>query len=129
MFQRYARNCSFAVIVACFLVGCFKEAPQNRAANPKVSASPSASRDQSHIQTGEELFKQFCNNCHPDGGNVSDPKRTLHRSVLRKDRITTPEDIVKIMRNPIARMIRFDAATISDKEALAIAEYVLKTLQ
>jgi len=78
---------------------------------------------------GEALFRQYCSSCHPNGGNVSDPERTLHGSVLRKKHITTPEDIVRIMRKPVSRMIRFDAATLSDRDARAIAEYVLKTFK
>ena len=27
--------------------------------------------------TGEELFKQHCAACHPDGGNIVNPKETL----------------------------------------------------
>jgi cytochrome c6 len=49
--------------------------------------------------------------------------------VLKKNNITTPDDIVRIMRKPLSRMIRFDASTLSDKDARAIAEYVLKTFR
>jgi len=60
---------------------------------------------------------------------VSDPERTLHGSDLQNKRITKPEDIVRIMRNPLSRMIRFDAETVSDKDARTIAEYVLNTFK
>lgn len=75
------------------------------------------------------LFKQFCANCHPDGGNVSDLARSLYGSSLRKHHIHTPEDIVRIMRNPLSRMIRFDVTMISDADAHVIADYVLKTFK
>jgi len=75
------------------------------------------------------LFKQYCSSCHPDGGNVSDPQRPLYGSALRRNHITKPEDIVRILRNPLSRMIRFDVSTLSDKDARAIAEYVLATFK
>lgn len=120
--------CTIALVTICFQCGCSKEEPRKTESRTASVPQP-ASTKQEKIQTGEELFRQFCFNCHPDGGNASDPKRTLRRSDLRKNYITTPEDIVKIMRNPISRMIRFDAGTIPDKDARTIAEYVLNTFR
>lgn len=113
----------FMVFIIFLLAGCTNEDSRKPGA-PQINANV-----QGPQRSGEELFRQFCFNCHPDGNNVSDPARSLHGSVLRKDHITTPDDIVKIMRNPISRMIRFDAATISDKDARTIAEYVLLTFK
>ena len=108
-----------AVAVAMsVLAGCSQEAPRKAEPPPALPAPRS-------LRTGEALFKQYCSPCHPDGGNVSDPQRTLHGSDLRANHITRPEDIVRIMRNPISRMIRFDTTTISDQDAMTIAEYVL----
>jgi cytochrome c6 len=105
--------------------GCSQEEVQKAAVAPAGSAAPA--REQA--PDGKALFKQYCASCHPDGGNVSDPKRTLHGSALKKNKITTPEDIVRIMRNPLSRMIRFDPSTLSDREARAIAEYILVTFK
>lgn len=116
-----------AVAVIFLLCGCSKEAPRETDELRTVPTRQAALNPQQPAQTGEALFRQFCHNCHPDGGNVSDSKRTLHGSALRKNHITKPEDIVRIMRNPQSRMIRFDAETISDKDARTIAEYVLNT--
>lgn len=127
MFNTTARACLAAAFIICFLGGCSKEAPPKTASSRTESAPQPASGNLEQTQSGEALFRQFCSNCHPDGGNVSDPKRTLHGSDLRKNHITKPEDIVKIMRNPISRMIRFDVGTIPDKDAYTIAEYVLNT--
>ncbi|MFZ2948382.1 MAG: c-type cytochrome [Desulfuromonadaceae bacterium] len=115
--------CSMAAAAIWLLGGCSKETPRT------APAQQAAAHPRGQTQTGEELFRQFCHNCHPDGGNVSDPKRTLHGSSLRKNHITRPEDIVRIMRNPLSRMIRFDTETISDKDARSIAEYVLNTFR
>ena len=113
------------VYVAFLLGGCSKEAPQKTA-----SGTPAASSiEQGQMPDGEALYKQFCASCHPDGGNVNDPKMNLHGAAMRANRITTPDDVVRIMRTPISRMIRFDAAMLPDREARAIGEYVLKTFK
>lgn len=129
MFKTTIKTCSVAVATICFLGGCSKETPQKTESPRAVSLPQSASSQQGQPQRGEALFRQFCFNCHPDGDNVPDPNRTLHGAVLLKNHITKPEDIVKIMRNPISRMIRFDAGTISDKDAHTIAEYVLNSFR
>lgn len=121
--------CSVAAVAICLLGGCSQEAPRQPEAPRAAPVRQAAPGSQVRTQSGEELFRQFCHNCHPDGGNVSDPKRTLRGSALRRNHITRPEDIVRIMRKPLSRMIRFDAETISDKDARRIAEYVLTTFR
>lgn len=79
--------------------------------------------------SGEELFKQHCAACHPDGGNVIKPKYTLHKKDLAKEGIKDAKGIIKVMRNPEAGMTKFDKSTVSDKDAKAIADYVLKTFK
>jgi len=79
--------------------------------------------------SGEELFKQHCAACHPDGGNIIKPGHTLHKKDLAKEGIKNWKGVVKSMRNPGPGMTKFDAKTISDKDAKAIAEYVLKTFK
>jgi len=83
----------------------------------------------SFAASGEELFKQHCAACHPDGGNIIKPSHTLHKKDLAKEGIKNWKGVVKSMRNPGAGMTKFDAKTISDKDAKAIAEYVLKTFK
>jgi cytochrome c6 len=89
--------------------------------SPGMAADPA--------QTGESLFKQHCAVCHPDGGNIVNPKKTLHKTDREANNVKTEADIVKIMRNPGPGMIKFDANTIPDKQAKEIAEYILKSLQ
>lgn len=83
----------------------------------------------SFAASGEELFKQNCAVCHPDGGNIIKPSRTLHKKDLAKEGIKDWKGVVKFMRNPGEGMTKFDAKMISDKDAKAIAEYVLKTFK
>lgn len=88
--------------------------------------------------SGETLFKENCSPCHPDGGNILNPKKTLHKKDLDANNIKTAADIVKKMRNPgpvpdhpqeWAGMKMFDKNKISDENALKIADYILKTFK
>ena len=79
--------------------------------------------------TGEALFKQHCAVCHPDGGNTINPKRTLQKKDLDQQGIKNWKAVVKNMRKPGPGMTAFDAKTIADKDAKAIAEYILKTFK
>ncbi len=78
---------------------------------------------------GEEGFKSQCAICHPDGGNVVNSRKTLHKKDLDTNNVKTPDDIIKLMRNPGPGMPKFDDKAIPDKEAKEIAEYVLKTFK
>lgn len=79
--------------------------------------------------SGQELFTQHCAVCHPAGGNIINPLRTLQKKDLDNRGITTWQGIVKNMRNPGPGMTKFDEKAIADKDAKAIAEYVLKTFK
>lgn len=125
MLRRMMEISVLLALSAGILTGCSTREPEKAAVNP---AGPAATTREP-VRDGESLFKQYCASCHPDGGNVSDPGRTLRGSALRRNHITTPEDIVRIMRNPISRMIRFDESTLSDRDARAIADYILKTFK
>jgi cytochrome c6 len=75
---------------------------------------------------GEMEFKEHCGLCHPDGGNIINPKKTLHKKDLEANKIKTVEDIVKIIRKPGPGMTLFDEKTITNHEAREIAKYILK---
>ncbi len=78
---------------------------------------------------GEQAFERNCAVCHKDGGNIINPTKTLHRKDLQANGITKPADIIAKMRNPGPGMTKFDKNTIPDKEARAIADYVLKAFE
>lgn len=80
-------------------------------------------------KTGADLFKQYCTVCHPDGGNTINPKKTLKAKALAESKITKPEDVVRVMRNPGPGMNKFDEATVPDSDAKKIGEYVLATFK
>jgi cytochrome c6 len=74
-------------------------------------------------------FNKHCASCHPNGGNIVNPKKTLSKKVLAANGITSAKGIVGKMRNPGPGMTRFDANTVPDKEATAIANYILTTFK
>lgn len=78
---------------------------------------------------GEKLFKKHCAQCHPDGSNIVKPEKTLSAKDREAHKIKTVKDIIKLMRNPGPGMVKFGEKTISEKEARAIAEYILKTFK
>jgi cytochrome c6 len=78
---------------------------------------------------GAKEFKEHCAVCHPDGKNIVNAKKTLSKSDREANGIKTAKDIVKNMRKPGPGMTPFDEKAISDKEAMAIAEYILKTFK
>ncbi len=80
-------------------------------------------------KTGEALFKENCSPCHPDGGNIVNPSFTLHKKDREAHGVKTSKDIVGKMRNPGPGMTKFDKNTISDKDAEAIADYIMKTFK
>jgi cytochrome c6 len=89
----------------------------------------SAGQAQASGKQGKPLFKEHCSLCHPDGGNIVNPKKTLHKKDLEANNIKSKKDIVNIMRKPGPGMTAFDAKTISEKDADEIAEYIMGTFK
>ena len=74
-------------------------------------------------------FDQHCVACHPKGGNIIKPSKGLGKKDLAANGIKTEKDIVAKMRNPGPGMTKFDAKAVSDKEATAIAKYIMATFK
>ena len=108
--QVKVKNISVLIAVAGVLVCCVGSA---------IFAAPE--------RTGETLFKQYCAICHPDGGNIVNPAKTLHKKDRDANNVKTVNDIIQRMRNPGPGMSTFDQKTLSDADAKEIADYVLKT--
>jgi cytochrome c6 len=79
--------------------------------------------------SGKQLYSLHCASCHPGGANTIHPSKTLKSADLKANMITTPQDIVQMMRNPGPGMPRFTDAMIPEREALQIARYVLTTFR
>jgi cytochrome c6 len=80
-------------------------------------------------QNGEAEFKEYCAECHADGGNSIKPTKTLSKADLEKNGIKTAEDIIKIMRKPGEGMALFDEKTLPEAEAGKIEEYIISTFK
>jgi cytochrome c6 len=78
---------------------------------------------------GGDIFKAKCAVCHPDGGNILKKEKTLHRKALAANNLKTVRDLVKYMRSPGPGMTKFDQKALPDKDAQAVAEYILKTFK
>ena len=84
------------------------------------------------VKKGEKIdakqkFEQHCAACHPKGGNIIRPDKTLSKKAMAARGIKSEKDVVAKMRNPGPGMNKFDAKTVPDKEAAAIAGYILKS--
>src|ERR1044072_8558487 len=95
--------CAVLAAVLALLAGCNQEAPRKTEASRSIATPQAAAEREERLKAGESLFKQYCAPCHPEGGNISDPQRSLRGPVLRATHIPRPEDIVTIMRHPISR--------------------------
>ena len=78
---------------------------------------------------GEKLFMANCSVCHPDGSNIVNPKKTLHKKDRDANNVKTADDIMHRMRHPGPGMTQFDENAISNKDAHEIAEYIMKTFK
>ena len=88
-----------------------------------------SAKEPSKESQGEKLFMKHCSKCHPNGGNVVTVAKTLNPKDREANKIKTEEDIIKLMRNPGPGMVKFGEKVISEKDAKAIAEYIIKTFK
>jgi cytochrome c6 len=109
MKNRYGLICSVVVLAG----GIFFLTAQPAVSSPDTS--------------GEALFKANCAVCHPGGGNVVNPAKTLHKKDRDANNVKTVSDIIGKMRKPGPGMTQFDQKTVSDKDAKEIADYIIKT--
>lgn len=85
--------------------------------------------DSGEGKEGDALFKTHCAVCHPAGGNIINPQKTLHKSSLDAHGIKNAKEIIGKMRNPGPGMPKFDEKAIPESEARQIAEYILEKLK
>jgi cytochrome c6 len=78
---------------------------------------------------GKKGFEEYCAVCHPNGGNVINAAKSLGKKELAASGVKSAKDIIAKMRKPGPGMTAFDKKAVSDKEAKAIAEYILKTFK
>ncbi len=88
-----------------------------------------ASAAQAAGPDGKALFQKNCAACHVNGGNIVNPKFTLSKKDRYAHGVRTAAAIVKKMRNPGPGMTKFTKKMLSDKDAMAIARYIIKTFK
>lgn len=87
------------------------------------------SSEQDTRADGKADFDLHCSGCHPNGGNVTNPGKTLMKMSREANGVKSVEDIVSRMRKPGPGMKQYDKKDLSDARARAIAEYILKTFK
>lgn len=134
MQRRLVVTLAILALITSGVTGCKKKSeeqaqPPQSAMTAAAPAAPAAQPAPSATGlTGEQLFKQHCAVCHPNGGNTIAPSKTLGAKALaERSKITKPEEIVKVMRNPGPGMNKFDEGMISNDDAKKIGEYILAT--
>jgi len=99
-----------------------KETPAAPATAAKADATSSKMLDE-----GKTLFVKNCSPCHPKGGNIINPKETLHKADREANGIKTKEDILRTVRNPGPGMTKFNKTDLPDSDVLKIGEYIINT--
>lgn len=100
--------------------------PAPATTTPTAPAPPTPAPSETGL-TGEQLYKQHCAVCHPDGGNTINKDKPVGAKSMAGRGIKTADDVVKVMRNPGPGMNKFDESVISDSDAKKLAEYMLAT--
>jgi cytochrome c6 len=78
---------------------------------------------------GKAEFESHCSGCHPNGGNVTNPAKTLMKMDREANGVKSVKDVVKKIRKPGPGMKQYDKQELSDAKAKAIGEYVIKTFK
>jgi len=78
---------------------------------------------------GKKEFEEHCAVCHPKGGNIINASKPLGKKSLEANGVKSVKDIIAKMRKPGPGMTTFDKKAIPDREAKAIADYIIKTFK
>jgi cytochrome c6 len=76
---------------------------------------------------GKGLFDRYCSGCHYDGKNSIYPGKPLYRLYREANGLRTSGDLVAKMRRGGQGMPGFASRQLSDDDAKAIAEYIMRT--
>jgi len=81
------------------------------------------------VASGRRLFEKHCAVCHPNGGNVVNPNKTLRKKHLADNGLSIPDALVSYMQNPGTGMPKLvhEDREITNKQAKSIAAYIIET--
>lgn len=82
-------------------------------------------------EAGLVIFESKCAACHADGGNVINPGKTLSAQALEKNKYSTQEAVVNLVRNGKGQMPKYQGAIpaisrLDDQQLEDVAAYVLE---
>jgi cytochrome c6 len=77
---------------------------------------------------GENLFREKCAVCHPDGNNSINDK-TLKQKDLVKANLNSSDAFIKYLRTNNSPMPKFDKKELPDLDARELTGYILKTFK
>lgn len=93
-----------------------------------IAAIASAAINDGRID-GKAEFEARCSGCHPDGGNIINPSKSLMKMNREANGVKGVKAIVRKIRKPGPGMKQYDKKELSDAKAKAIAEHILKTFK
>ena len=95
-----------------------------------IHAQGNAQENQENI-AGKQLFLKHCAVCHPDGGNVINPRKTLGKNDLEKNNLNSIDALVRYMKDPgpgMPKLVHEDRE-ITIEQAREIAAYTINTFK
>jgi len=90
---------------------------------------PAGAQEEPAADAGKRLFEKHCAVCHPGGGNLVNPDKTLRTRHLAANGLSTADSLVKYMLNPgkgMPRLVHEDRE-ITREQAASSASYTIET--
>jgi cytochrome c6 len=81
--------------------------------------------------SGAILFRDNCYRCHPDGGNIINPSKTLHQNSLAANNLQSENALLQYLINPgpgMPRLIHRENG-LSEPDAKKIIQHIMKTFK
>jgi mono/diheme cytochrome c family protein len=105
-----------------------KKSESSTKAAPASTAEPEAkgehsSKQAKKVQSGAELFKQYCSNCHAEGGNLVKP----HHKIVGSKKLSTLAAFKQYLSSPPGHMPYY-SQIVNDQETLQKLYDYCKTL-
>lgn len=88
---------------------------------------PAGAQEAPAADAGKGLFEKHCAVCHPNGGNIVNPNKTLRRKHLDANGFNSAAALAAYMQNPGPGMPRLvhENREITVEQAQSIAAYIL----
>lgn len=87
--------------------------------------------EMSKTKSGEMLFVENCSRCHPNGGNIINPSKTLKQGTLAANNLQKEDALLTYLLNPgpgMPRLIHRDTG-LSEPDARKLIHYIMETFK